>query len=58
MTQKPDEPRAAPVEDLDELEAELGTVDASAAPETAEQIAQLLGSALDDVEGGRAGGRP
>lgn len=57
MTQKPDEQGAGPAEELDELETELEAVDAADAPESAEEIAQLLGSALDDVEGGRAGGR-
>ena len=58
MTQKPDEPGAGRVEDLDELEAKLGAVNAADAPETAEQVAQLLGSALDDIQGGRGSGPP
>lgn len=36
---------------LDGLEAELGTIDAAEAPETAEEIAQMLGAALDDIDG-------
>jgi hypothetical protein len=57
MTQKPDHQGADSAEVLDDLEAQLESADAADAPETAEEIAQLLGSALDDVEGGRAGGR-
>ena len=58
MTEKPDEQGAGAVEDLDELEAKLETADAADAPETAEHIAQLLGSSLDDIEGGRGSSPP
>jgi len=58
MTQKPDEPGAEVGDDLDELEAKLEAADAADAPETAEHVAQLLGSALDDIEGGRGSGAP
>ena len=58
MTQKPDEQGAGRGEDLDDLEAKLGAADAADAPETAEQAAQLLGSALDDIQGGRESGSP
>ena len=57
MTQNPDQQGADSAEVLDDLETQLESADAADAPETAEEIAQLLGSALDDVEGGRAGGR-
>lgn len=56
MSQKPDEEKAVPGQDLDELEAKLEAADAADAPETAEHVAQLLGSALDDIEGGRGSG--
>lgn len=45
-------------EDLDDLEAKLVHTDATDAPETAEQVARLLGSALDDIDGGSGGGTP
>jgi hypothetical protein len=56
MSQKPDEEKTVPGQDLDELEAKLEAGDAADAPETAEHVAQLLGSALDDIEGGRGSG--
>ena len=37
--------------DLDELESKLGAIDAADAPPAAEEIAQRLGSALDDIDG-------
>ena len=37
---------------LDDLEAELETVDATEASEIAEQIARVLGTALDGIDGG------
>jgi hypothetical protein len=58
MTQKPNEPGAEVGDDLNELEAKLEVADAADAPETAEHVAQLLGSALDDIEGGRGSGAP
>ncbi|MGB5532325.1 MAG: hypothetical protein WBN71_04395 [Acidimicrobiia bacterium] len=58
MTQKPEEQAAGAGEDLDELEAKLKAADAADAPETAEHVAQLLGTALDDIEGGRGSGPP
>lgn len=58
MTQKPDQQGADSAEVLDDLEAQLESADAADAPETAEEMAQLLGSALEEIEGGRAGGRP
>lgn len=58
MTQKPDEQGAGAVGDLDELEAKLEAADAADAPETAEHVAQLLGSSLDDIEGGRGSSPP
>jgi len=58
MTQNPDEQGAGAGEDLDELEAKLEAADAADAPETAEHVAQLLGSSLDDIEGGRGSGPP
>lgn len=41
-----------PVDDLDELEQELEDADAADAPQTAEQIAGVLGHSLDDIDGG------
>jgi len=58
MTQKPDEQGTEVGDDLDELEASLEAADAADAPETAEHVAHLLGSALDEIEGGRGGGPP
>ena len=58
MTEKPDEQGAVAGEDLDELETKLEAADAADAPETAEHVAQLLGSSLDDIEGGRGSGPP
>jgi hypothetical protein len=49
---------AATAEDLDELEAKLERTDAADAPETAEQVAHLLGNALDDIDGGSGDGTP
>ena len=43
---------------LDDLEAELETVDAAEASEIAEQIARLLGTALDDIDGGNRSAAP
>ena len=50
MTNDMADPSQSP--SLDELEADLETIDAAEAPETAEQIARLLGTALDDIDGG------
>ena len=58
MTQKKDDQGTGSDEDLDGLEARLGAADAADAPETAEQVAQLLGSALDDIQGSRGDGPP
>lgn len=38
--------------ELDELEQALEQVEAADAPEAAERAARLLGSALDDIDGG------
>ena len=53
MSQKPDEEKTVSGQDLAELEAKLEAADAADAPETAEHVAQLLGSALEDIEGSR-----
>jgi hypothetical protein len=58
MIEKPNEPGTEVGDDLDALEAKLEAADAADAPETAEHVAQLLGSALDDIEGGRGSGAP
>ena len=58
MNQKPDEQETAVAEELDALESKLQSADAADAPETAEHAAQLLGSALDDIEGGRGSSQP
>ena len=58
MNQKPDEQETAVAEELDALESKLESADAADAPETAEHVAQLLGSALDDIEGGRGSSQP
>ena len=58
MNQKPDERAGAVAEDLDALESKLQAADAADAPETAEHVAQLLGSALDDIQGGRGAANP
>lgn len=52
MVQNSNEPVAEPSADLDALEAELEQSEPAEAPEKAEEIARLLGSALDDVDGG------
>lgn len=52
MEQNSNEPVAEPSADLDALEAELEQSEPAEAPEKAEEIARLLGSALDDVDGG------
>ena len=49
MTQ--DEKDPAQQADLDELESKLESIDAADAPAAAEEIAQRLGSALDDIDG-------
>jgi hypothetical protein len=53
MNQKPDERAGTVAKDLDALESKLQASDAADAPEAAEQVAQLLGRALDDIQGGR-----
>jgi hypothetical protein len=58
MTQKPDAQGTKVGDDLDELEAKLQAADAADAPETAEHVAHLLGSALDEIEGGRGSSPP
>jgi hypothetical protein len=58
MNQKPDEQVGAVAEDLDALESKLQAADAADAPEAAEQVARLLGSALDDIQGARGAANP
>ena len=58
MTQNQETPAATAGEDLDELGANLEHTDAADAPETAEQVARLLGNALDEIDGGSGGGTP
>jgi len=53
-----DQANANQGQSLDELEADLETADAAEAPETAEQIAQALGVALDDIDGGNRSAAP
>ncbi len=52
MVQNSNEPVPDPNDDLDILEADLERSEPAEAPEKAEEIARLLGSALDDVDGG------
>ena len=52
MVQNPNESIPDPIDDLDQLEADLQQSEPAEAPEKAEEIARLLGSALDDVDGG------
>lgn len=52
MVQNTNEPGADPVADLDALEAELEESEPAEAPGKAEEIADLLGSVLDEVDGG------
>lgn len=49
MTQEEKDPAQAA--DLDELESKLDSIDAADAPAAAEEVAQRLGSALDDIDG-------
>lgn len=58
MTENQDEQAVASSDDLDELEVKLERADAADAPDVAEQAAQLLGNALDDIDGGGGSGRP
>ena len=58
MNRKPDEQGTAIAEELDALESKLRSADAADAPETAEHVAQLLGTALDDIKGGRGSSQP
>ena len=52
MVQNPNESVADTIADLDALEAELQQSEPAEAPEKAEEIARLLGNALDNVDGG------
>ncbi len=52
MVQNPNESVTDPIADLDALEAELQQSEPAEAPEKAEEIARLLGNALDNVDGG------
>jgi hypothetical protein len=52
MLQNPNESVPDPIADLDPLEAELQQSEPAEAPEKAEEIARLLGNALDNVDGG------
>ncbi len=52
MVQNPNESVTDPITDLDALEAELQQSEPAEAPEKAEEIARLLGNALDNVDGG------
>jgi hypothetical protein len=52
MVQNSNEPVVDPIADLDALEAELQRSEPTEAPEKAEEIARLLGNALDNVDGG------
>lgn len=52
MVQNPNESVTDPITDLDALEAELPQSEPAEAPEKAEEIARLLGNALDNVDGG------
>ncbi len=52
MVQNPNESVPDPIADLDALEAELQQSEPAEAPEKAEEIARLLGNALDNVDGG------
>lgn len=52
MVQNPNESVPDTIADLDALEAELQQSEPAEAPEKAEEIARLLGNALDNVDGG------
>ena len=52
MMQNPNEPVPDPTGDIDALAAELEHTEPAEAPEKAEEIARLLGNALDNVDGG------
>lgn len=52
MVQDPNEAAPDPIDDLDVLEADLEQSEPAEAPEKAEEIARLLGNALDNVDGG------
>ena len=58
MVQNPNESVTDPIADLDALEAELQQSEPAEAPEKAEEIARLLGNALDNVDGGAGGVTP
>ena len=52
MVQNPNQSVPDPDGDLDALEADLETSEPADAPQKAEEIALLLGNALDNVDGG------
>jgi hypothetical protein len=58
MVQNPNEVDPDPIEDLDVLEAGLEQSEPAEAPEKAEEIARLLGNALDNVDGGAESSTP
>ncbi len=58
MVQNPNESMSDPVDDLDQLEADLEQSEPAEAPEKAEEIARRLGNALDNVDGGAGSSTP
>ena len=58
MVQNPNESMPDPVDDLDQLEADLQESEPAEAPEKAEAIARRLGNALDNVDGGAGSSTP
>ena len=58
MVQNPNEYMPDPVDDLDQLEADLEQSEPAEAPEKAEEIARRLGNALDNVVGGAGSSTP
>ena len=58
MVQNPNESMPDPVDDLDQLEADLEQSEPAEAPEKAEEIARRLGNALDNVVGGAGSSTP
>jgi len=58
MVQNPNESMSDPVDDLDQLEADLEQSEPAEASEKAEEIARRLGNALDNVDGGAGSSTP